>query len=78
MVQAAAIYCRISADREGRQLGVTRQRDDCLALAEARGWRVAEVYVDNDVSAYSGKPRPEYRRMLRDLKDGSRDAVVVY
>jgi len=78
MAEAAAVYCRISDDREGRQLGVGRQRQDCLALANARGWTVAEVYVDNDVSAYSGKPRPEYRRMLRDLKEGTRDAVIVY
>ncbi len=78
MPRAAAVYCRISDDREGRQLGVARQREDCLSLAERKGWPVAEVYVDNDVSAYSGKPRPEYRRMLRDLKEGTRDAVVVY
>ena len=78
MPRAAAVYCRISDDREGRQLGVDRQRKDCLALAERKGWPVAEVYVDNDVSAYSGKPRPQYRRMLRDLKEGTRDAVVVY
>jgi site-specific DNA recombinase len=78
MPRAAAVYCRISDDREGRQLGVTRQRQDCLALAERKGWTVAEVYTDNDVSAYSGKPRPAYRRMLVDLKEGTRDALVVY
>ncbi|MEA2580709.1 MAG: hypothetical protein QOE83_1601 [Actinomycetota bacterium] len=78
MAQAAAVYCRISDDREGRQLGVGRQREDCLAVAAQRGWTVAELYVDNDVSAYSGKPRPEYRRMLRDLKEGTRDGVIVY
>jgi site-specific DNA recombinase len=39
---------------------------------------VAEEYVDNDVSAYSGKTRPAYRRMLADLAAGERDAVIVY
>jgi DNA invertase Pin-like site-specific DNA recombinase len=78
MPRAAAVYCRISDDREGRQLGVTRQREDCLALAQRKGWTVAEVYVDNDVSAYSGKPRPAFRRMLRDLKEGPRDSLIVY
>lgn len=32
----------------------------------------------NDVSAYSGKVRPQYQRMLADLQDGQRDAVIVY
>ena len=40
--------------------------------------RVAGEYVDNDVSAYSGKRRPEYERMLADLADGLVDGVIVY
>lgn len=56
--KAAAVYCRISDDRTGQRAGVQRQEEDCRALAESRGWPVADVYVDNDLSAYSGKPRP--------------------
>lgn len=74
----AAIYCRISDDRGGAALGVTRQEDDCRALCEKRGWEVGEVYVDNDVSAYSGKPRPQYRRLLADIRDGLVDALVCW
>ncbi len=51
---------------------------DCRKLAESLGWTVGEEYVDNDISAYSGKLRPSYQRMLRDLREGRRDAVVVY
>lgn len=76
--RAAAIYCRISDDRDGSAAGVRRQEADCQALAERRGWPVAEVFVDNDASAYSGRARPAYRRMLEALKDGSIDAVVVW
>ena len=39
---------------------------------------VAEVYEDNDVSAYRGKPRPAYRRMFEDIKAGVRDGVIVW
>lgn len=78
MSRAAAIYCRISQDREGAGLGVARQRQDCEALAAQRGWTVASVYVDNDLSAYSGKPRPEYERMLADIRAGTVDAVIVW
>lgn len=74
----AAIYARISSDQDGRGLGVQRQLADCRKQAKERGWIVAEEYVDNDVSAYSGKARPAYQRMLADLGDGLRDAVIVY
>ena len=78
MPRAAAIYAQISHDPEGDQLGVKRQIADCQVFAAGRGWPVAEVYVHDDRSAYSGKPRPEYRRMLADIADGAIDAVVVW
>lgn len=79
MEVAAAIYCRISRDPQGTNLGVIRQRADCAALADRRGWKVAGIYVDNDFSAYSLRQiRPEYQRMLRDLKEGVVGAVLAW
>jgi len=72
------VYVRISEDRTGAGLGVERQREDCHALAKRLGWTVVQDYVDNDVSAFSGKPRPEYRRLLADLSEGRADAVMVW
>jgi site-specific DNA recombinase len=74
----AGIYARISSDREGDSLAISRQVADCEALAERRGWKVVERYVDSDISAYSGKLRPEYRRMLEEIEAGLIEAVVVY
>ncbi|GGV86862.1 serine recombinase [Streptomyces griseoloalbus] len=74
----AVIYVRISQDRTGAGLGVERQREDCEALAERMGWEVLEVYVDNDVSAFSGKLRKDYRRMLADLDQGKATVVIVW
>ncbi len=62
-VLSAAVYARISADTEGKSLGVQRQLEDCRKLAAARGWPVGREYVDNDISAYNGKPRPGYEQM---------------
>lgn len=72
------IYCRISLDAEGDELGVNRQRVDCIAEAERRGWIVAEVYIDNDISASKGKLRPEFERMLRDASAGHIQAITAY
>lgn len=74
----AFIYCRISKDHDGTALGVQRQEEDCRELAEQLGWSVVEVYVDNDVSASSGKPRPSYARMLRSLTAGAADALIAW
>ena len=74
----AGIYARISSDRDGDQLGVSRQVEDCERLVGRQGWEVVERYVDDDVSAYSGRVRPAYRRMLDDLRGGYLDAVVVW
>jgi DNA invertase Pin-like site-specific DNA recombinase len=72
------IYARISSDREGDNLAISRQLADCRALAERRGWRVAEEYVDADISAYSVRRRPAYERMVEEIEAGLIDAVIVY
>mgnify|MGYP000992427581 CR=1 FL=1 len=77
-VRRAGIYLRISLDPTGARLGVQRQRKDCEAKARALGWEVVDTYEDNDVSATSAKPRPEYQRLLADLEAGRIDAVVVW
>lgn len=77
-VVRCAIYCRISLDATGEELGVTRQLEDCKALVEQLGWTTVEVYVDNDISATSGKPRPEYRRMLAVIERGEVDVIVAW
>lgn len=78
-MKRAAIYCRISDDREGEALGVRRQRDDCVALAESHGYEWT-YFEDNDrgASTRSRKPRPEYARMLAATGEGAFDFIVAY
>lgn len=75
---SVAIYCRISRDHEGNELGVTRQREDCEALAERLGWHVGAILIDDDISAYSGKHRPSYEAMLDALRSGAVQAVIAW
>lgn len=72
------IYARISQDREGSELGIDRQREDCLAYAQSRGWQVVDVFADDDISAYSGRTRPEYKKLLEAIKAGRADAVLAW
>ena len=70
------VYTRISRDSTGHGAGVARQEEDCRAKAEANGWTVVRVYSDNDISAYSGTPRPGYCQLLEDIKAGQLGAVL--
>jgi len=74
----AALYLRQSLDRDGEGLAVARQRQDCRRLAEKRGWTIVGEFVDNDVSASSGRQRPEYARMLAAIEADQIDAVIVW
>ncbi|WP_032393348.1 recombinase family protein [Rhodococcoides fascians] len=74
----AAIYTRISSDPSGEGLGVARQLEDCEQLADRLQWEVVKRYSDNDVSAFSGRVRPQYEAMLKDIADGRVDAVVAW
>jgi site-specific DNA recombinase len=74
----ASIYCRISRDRVGAGLGVATQQADCRELAQSLGCTIVSLHTDNDLSAYSGKPRPGYRSLLGEVKAGDIDAVIAW
>ena len=73
----AGIYVRISRAADGSTLGVERQEPPCRELSERNGWEVAEVYRDNDLSAFNGH-RPSYQRLLADAKAGRIGAIVAW
>jgi site-specific DNA recombinase len=72
----AAVYLRQSQDRAGDGLGVDRQREDVHRLIKSRGWTIAAEFVDNDVSALSRKPRPQFVKMMLGVDDGEFDVIV--
>lgn len=76
---ATAVYLRQSRDRDGNELAVSRQREDCLRLCADRGWSDVVEYVDNNVSASNRRvARPAYGQMLADIAAGRIDGVVVW
>jgi site-specific DNA recombinase len=81
-VKRAVIYVRISRDKRrgslDEGLGVQEQEKQCRELAARLGYLVIKVFCDNDVSAYSGRPRPEYLKMLEVLRSGGADVVLVW
>ncbi len=68
-----------------------RQEQDCRELAKRSGWNVAQVYKENDTSAFKRRQvdlpgggrglrviRPEFRRMLDDLHERRIDGFITY
>ncbi|WP_291478199.1 recombinase family protein [Corynebacterium sp.] len=73
----AFIYCRISSDPTGERAGVERQEQDCRQYADTHGLTVKHVFIDNDMSAYSGD-RGEYRNMWDRIRNGEAQHVIVW
>lgn len=71
----AAIYSRISEDRDGEAEGVDRQREACEKLAANRGLDIVAYYEDNDRSAMSGK-RPAYESLVAAIRAGQIDVIL--
>jgi site-specific DNA recombinase len=78
MIQVG-VYLRISEDPDGSQQATVRQLEDCGRYAASRGWNVAEVFEDVDVSAFQRTAkRPEFERMIRSVRDRSIDGVLTW
>ena len=75
----AGIYCRLSLAKFGDSTKVDEQERICRELCGRRGWAVAEVYTDNNRSAWQrNRKRKDWDRMLADVEAGKLDAIVVY
>jgi site-specific DNA recombinase len=79
MSDNVGVYLRISLDRDGKSTSTERQLEDCQRICAAKGWTVGEVYEDKDLSAFDPKvERPEFERMMSDVKAGRLNAVVIW
>ncbi|MFD4438104.1 recombinase family protein, partial [Bacillus safensis] len=67
----ALIYARVSSDPTSRGRSVADQITDCREVCERNGWSIVDELQDNDIGAsrWSGKDRPEYRRLCQMLDD---------
>ncbi|MFI7610688.1 recombinase family protein [Nonomuraea terrae] len=76
--QRAVILCRISDARDEDTTGVDDQEKHCRQWAEAHGWNVWKVVVENDVSAYKRRKiqLPDGTYGLRTIRPGLRDAIT--
>lgn len=72
-----ALYCRLSQDDElqGESNSIAHQKDILLDYAKKNGFLNPQFYVDD---GYTGTNfnRPDFRRMMEDIKVGKKGTVV--
>jgi site-specific DNA recombinase len=74
----AVIYTRISRDDSGEGKSNERQEEDCRAFARLRGWEVIDVQHDISISAYTGKARPGWARVMEMMSGREADVVIAW
>jgi DNA invertase Pin-like site-specific DNA recombinase len=75
MSARVAIYARVSTTNHGQDAGL--QTSELRQFAEARGWKLADEYVDAGVSGAKDS-RPELNRLMADAHKRRFDVVLVW
>ena len=75
----AAIYARVSSDRQDVDLSVSAQLKHLREYARANGYEIAREYVDEAETGRTTR-RPEFQQMISDVRRRSKlfDVILVY
>lgn len=73
-----AIYVRVSTDEQAKEgFSIPAQRERLRAFCESQGWEIVQEYIEEGWSA-KDLNRPQMQRLLKDIKKGNIDIVLVY
>ncbi|MFJ5625407.1 recombinase family protein [Peribacillus loiseleuriae] len=74
----AAIYVRVSTNEQAQEgFSIPAQRERLNAFCLSQGWKVVGEYIEEGKSA-KDLDRPKMKKMLRDIKKGEIDIILVY
>lgn len=77
--KVAGIYIRVSTEdqaREGFSLG--EQQEKLEALCKYKDFKVYKIYKDAGISAKDMQHRPQFQKMIKDMRDGKINYIVAY
>jgi len=86
-VKRAAIYIRVSTEKQAEKASPREQEKDCREYCKRQGYVVEEVYRDTEryrVGRRLVEPsgtrndRPQFQRMLADASNGTLDVIVAW
>ena len=76
MTVSAAIYVRVSTKSQASadKVSLAQQEADCRAYCESKGYEVVAVF--SDIGSGATKRRPQFQRLLNEVREGAVDVVV--
>ena len=71
------LYMRVSTDDQAREgFSLSEQKERLEIFCQFKGYEIKEYYKDAGISAKTGNKRPEFERMIEDVKSGKINTVV--
>ena len=75
----AAIYCRVSTEDQAREgYSLPEQQEKLKDLCKYRDYNIYGIYEDAGISAKDMEHRPEFQKMLEDVRNGKVNVIVAY
>lgn len=76
--KVAGLYIRVSTEDQAREgFSLPEQEKRLRAMCEYKGYDIYDVYEERGISAKTGNYRPEFERLLQDIKDKKCNTIVV-
>ena len=76
--KVAGLYIRVSTEDQAREgFSLPEQEKRLRAMCEYKGYEIYDVYEERGISAKTGNYRPEFERLLQDIKDKKCNTIVV-
>lgn len=87
MIKRAAIYIRVSTEKQTENYSPAAQEQECRELCEKQGYTIVGIYRDTEKYRSGRKmvepsgtrdDRPQFRRLLADVDSGLVDVIVAW
>ena len=74
----AGLYIRVSTEDQAREgFSLPEQEKRLRTMCEYKNYEVYDVYEERGISAKTGNYRPEFERLLQDVRDKKVNTIVV-
>ena len=72
------LYIRVSTEDQAREgFSLPEQEKRLRMMCEYKGYEIFDVYEERGISAKTGNYRPEFERLVQDIKDKKCNTIVV-
>lgn len=71
------LYLRVSTEDQAREgFSLPEQKERMETYCKFKGYEIVDYYEDEGISAKTGNPRPEFERMMNDIKSKRINTII--